>query len=190
MSDQAVGPSVTLSRQQHEQGDAVEWFAIADAANLSIDARVHELLGITGSLTRRLRELCGEAFRLQLLGERQRQQSRALVREVIMFCGERPWVFAQTVIPQTTLQANPWLSELGNRPLGDTLFHRDNVKRGGLYLAELKPGDRLYERAVRDTGLGQRPASLLARQSLIHLDVSELSINEVFFPAAGRIAAA
>ncbi|MDH3587953.1 MAG: chorismate lyase [Gammaproteobacteria bacterium] len=181
---------MALIEPQYEQTGNVEWRPMADAPNLFVDARLQDLVAVTGSLTRRLRDLCGDAFNLRLLGERRREESPALIREVLMSCGDLPWVFAQTVIPQATLIKNPWLSQLGNRPLGDTLFERPNVTRSGLYLAQLFPGHRLYERAICDVEFGDRPESLLARRSLIGILNSELSINEVFFPAAGACAKA
>jgi hypothetical protein len=38
-----------------------------------------------------------------------------------MSCGDQVWVFAQTVMPDSTLCAHPWLAELGDSALGETL---------------------------------------------------------------------
>lgn len=177
---------MTSSEQQVPQDNQVVWQALSDAAALAIEGSIRELVTHTGSLTRRLRDLCGGRFSLQLLGERNRRDAPGRVREVLMRCGDSPWVFAQTVIPQATLADHPWLSELGDRPLGDSLFERPNVVRDGLYLACLTPGHPLYERAVRDAGLPDAPDALWARRSVIRIHESGLSINEVFFPAAGQ----
>ncbi len=176
---------MTLADPKPEQVPEIRW-SPAGSAPTPASSSLRELIGITGSLTRQLRQRCNGAFRLDLLGERRRAESQALVREVLMCCGDTPWVFAQTVIPETTLSANGWLAELGERPLGDTLFDRPNVSRSGLYVAQLVPGQRLYERALGDALTGERPDELWARRSVIRIVDAELSINEVFFPAAGR----
>ena len=75
MSPGSREPAVALTNPKYEQSADIEWIAISEAPRLSIDQRVRELIGVTGSLTRRLRELCGGAFQLRLLGERRREQS-------------------------------------------------------------------------------------------------------------------
>lgn len=181
---------MTLSEQHYTgTGDAL-WQSVSGRTLAPVDERIRQLIGITGSLTRGLRSLCGDRFKLRLLGEREARDGRGRIREVLMLCGELPWVFAQTVIPQTTLRRNPWLSRLGERPLGDSLFERPHVERSGLFLARLTPGHRLYERAVADAEIAGRPEALWARRSVIRILESELSINEVFFPAAGDCAKA
>lgn len=176
---------MTLLEKQFEPTDQVVWQPLSEVVSLSINAPLRDLITHAGSLTSRLRDLCSGGFNLQLLGERNRQDAPGLLREVLMLCGNSPWVFAQTVIPQSTLADYPWLSELGNRPLGDSLFERPHVVRDGLFVACLAPGHALYERAVRDAGLATSPDGLWARRSVIRILDSELSINEVFFPTAG-----
>jgi len=175
---------VTLAEQKREQADNVIWQPVGDATGLSIDAHLRDLVSVTGSLTRCLRDLCSGAFSLRLLGERN-EVEQGLVREVLMLCSDLPWVFAQTVIPQSTLAGNPWIRDLGDRPLGDTLFDRPGVVRSNLNLTRLRRGHHLYDRAVRDAGLAGFPESLLARRSIVRIVDTELTINEVFLPDAG-----
>ena len=177
---------MSLLEKKHQHDDQVVWQPVGDVTELSVDDRLRELVAVTGSLTRCLRDRCGSAFRLELLGEHKQQDAPGLIREVLMSCGDSPWVFAQTVIPQATVDEHPWLREMGNRPLGDFLSERSNVVRGGLYLARLIPGHPLYERALGNADLGEFPDALWARRSVIRINESELSINEVFFPEAGH----
>ncbi|HMY62038.1 MAG TPA: chorismate lyase, partial [Nitrosomonas sp.] len=54
----------------------------------------------------------------------------ALIREVYLYCGDRPVVFAHSVIARNHLQG-VWrgLSRLGNQSLGSLLFSNPLIKR-------------------------------------------------------------
>ena len=59
------------------------------------------------------------------------------VREVILYADDEPIVFAQTLIPNTTIKNG--LSELGNignKPLGDILFEKDIFTKSDQVFAE------------------------------------------------------
>jgi hypothetical protein len=88
-----------------------------------------------GSLTRRLQSICPR-LRVRRLSQRigtpypdesaslgLRRGQRALLRDVLLICGDTPLVYAHSVIPLPGLDG-PWvgLSRLGNRPLGEALF--------------------------------------------------------------------
>lgn len=65
-----------------------------------------------------------------------------LVREVLLICQGRPWVFARTVMPRTTAsRAGRYLTKLGTRPLGEALFRDSRVKRGQLTATPVKISD-------------------------------------------------
>lgn len=165
---------------------AMVWQPLSELDAAPIDARLRGLIGVAGSLTHTLREQCAGGFRLRLLGERPAPENSARVREVIMLCGDTPWVFAQTVIPETTLATNPWLAQLGDQPLGDRLFEREGVQRHELRFGRLPAGDELLERAQSCAGLEAHSGALWARRSTIALGVHELFVNEVFLPHAGQ----
>lgn len=165
------------------------WRPLSELESAPVGGPLRALLGVAGSLTRTLREQCADGFRLRLLGERPARSIAARVREVVMLCGETPWVFAQTVIPDATLAEHPWIAQLGDTPLGDTLFDRPGVERCELRFGRLAAGERLYERAIENAGLVEAPPALWARQSVIRIGERELSVNEVFLPYAGHCAA-
>lgn len=106
-----------------------------------------------GSLTRRLRALAGDGFRVQVLredwskpfpGEARlldlRTARSARVREVMLFAGERPLVLARSIIPQRTLlgRHSP-LARLGTRPLGEWLFAHPALRRLSLEFCQVRP---------------------------------------------------
>lgn len=175
-------PTVALARKKSKP---MVWHPLSELDSAPVAAHLRPLIGVAGSLTQTLRRSCNGGFRLRLLGERPALTSPARVREVLMLCDETPWVFAQTVIPDSTLSEYPWLDRLGDTPLGDTLFDRDGVERRELRFGLLQAGERLYERAVLRAGLGELPEALWARRSVIRIGAHDLLVNEVFLPQAG-----
>ena len=147
-----------------------------------------------GSLTRRLRQCCTKQFRVRVLWQgwsrpgrdeaqalRLRLDAWAWTREVRLFCGEQPWVFARTLIPAATLRGRGrGLTRLGNRPLGDVLFTTPGVRRGPVEIARIVPGQRLHQRALADPQSAAPP--LWARRSLFYLDQQPLLVCEIFLP--------
>jgi chorismate--pyruvate lyase len=145
-----------------------------------------------GLLTDRLRACCSGQTGLLIVAESLAPLSdsdaallnasggAAFVREIDLTCDGRAWVFAQTLIPDATLARQRWLSALGRAALGERLAAVPGIVRGPLEFARLAPGDRLYQRALRDR---PAPPSLLwARRSWIAIDGDRLLVQEVFLP--------
>ncbi|MFZ5558337.1 MAG: chorismate--pyruvate lyase family protein [Pseudomonadota bacterium] len=147
-----------------------------------------------GSLTARIRGGCAQfsvrPVRQELdrpfgdecacLGLRRGEIS--MIREVYLYCGERPVVFAHSVVARADLRG-AWRSvvSLGNRPLGHALFSNPRVRRAPLAFRRLTPRDRLFRRAV--AVLPAAPRELWARRSLFRLRGRPLLVTEVFLPA-------
>lgn len=147
-----------------------------------------------GSLTRRLQAVCPR-LRVQRLGQRiavplqdeyralgLRRGQRALIRDVLLICGDTPMVYAHSVIPLAGL-SGPWtaLAHLGNRPLGEALFANPKVRRFPLEFHPLDARHPLYRPAIAH--LDQPPARLWMRRSQFALDGQPLLVTEVFLPA-------
>jgi chorismate--pyruvate lyase len=158
------------------------------------DPRLRRWLLDRGSLTLRIQLRCDD-FRLDLLsqhiaaverGERAilgvRAGVQCVVREVSLNCGQRPVVFAHSVVESRALRG-PWrmLMTLGARPLGAALFADPRVERYPLHFRQLNRQHELYRRACRL--LERLPACLWARRSLFVLRGSRLLVTEVFLPA-------
>jgi len=105
----------------------------------------------------------------------------ALIREVLLRCGDTPLVFAHSVIPREGLRG-PWvgLSGLGNRPLGAALFSDPRIRRRPLEFRCVDRRHPLYRKACGH--LARAPASLWARRSLFTLDDRPILVTEVFLP--------
>ncbi len=151
-------------------------------------------LAETGLLTERLRACCGGQPGLTVVSEAEAplasddaavlgaSGNAAFVREIELTCDGRPWVFAQTLIPQATLARQRWLSSLGRSALGERLAAVPGLERGPLEFTRLAPGDRLYHRALRDRR--DPPGFLWARRSWFEIDGDRILVQEVFLPEA------
>ena len=154
--------------------------------------RYHRWLIDHGSLTSRIQSRCA-AFRVKLVFQGPRRATRderflvgarargTLVREVYLYCGKTPVVFAHSVVRRRDLRG-AWrgLVRLGTRSLGAALFANPRVRRQPLRFRKLNPRDELYARAC--AGLTARPPALWARRSLFTLHKSPILVTEVFLP--------
>jgi chorismate--pyruvate lyase len=147
-----------------------------------------------GLLTARVRAACGAAARLRLLRLEPAaldqhiarrlgvDDATCLLREIEFTCGARRWIFAQTVLPQSTVQHHPWLRDLGDRALGESLNVVEDVRRDPLEYRELHGSHPLAQAAGADESVG----TLWARRAAYRLGGSPILVQEVFLPALGR----
>jgi chorismate--pyruvate lyase len=176
---------------------AVEWLPAERLGQMSVDALLRPWLIGKGLLTQRLKVLCGARFSLRLVEQRTDLLDEAhkrglgvrdgagLFREVEMFCDERVWVFAETIMPDSTLSAHPWLAELGDSALGETLSDLSGLQRSSYEYAWLPGADALCARALRATDV--KPPGVWARRSKLSLRGAPVLVQELFLPAMGRI---
>jgi chorismate--pyruvate lyase len=115
---------------------------------------------------------------------RQARRMQVREREVLLRCGERPMVYAHTIVP---LKANasdwPFFNTLGERSLGTTLFGDPAVKRGELQFARLHARHPLARRACGALGVNDIAWPLYARRCLFQRKHGVLLVTEVFLPA-------
>ncbi|MDP2835114.1 MAG: chorismate lyase [Pseudomonadota bacterium] len=155
-----------------------------------------------GSLTRRLQAICPR-LRVQRLVQKIASPypdecaplglvrgQRALIRDVLLICGDTPLVYAHSVIPLPGLDG-PWvaLSRLGNRPLGAALFANPKVRRFPLEYRQLDARHPLYRPAVAHlavANLAEAPRRLWMRRSQFALAGHPLLVTEVFLPAISQ----
>jgi len=146
------------------------------------------------SLTRRLQRNCPGSFRVEVLGQRMARpmlsEARALgrppheialVRQVRLFCGQTPWVFARTVVPLPSLRSGlRRLAVLGSTPLGEVLFADPNMYRSPIEVARIHSRHRLH--AMIDPS-AQTAAAYWGRRSVFYLQNNPLLVSEFFLPA-------
>ncbi len=176
-------------------GDKIEWLPAERLGQWPVDARLRPWLIGNGLLTTRLKAACGERFELRqtdqwtgLLADEHKRylpsgDGAGLFREVEMRCNGHIWVFAQTIMPDGTLSAHPWLAELGDSALGETLSDLSGVQRSAYEFAWLPAAATLASRALR--AAHPQPRGLWARRSRICLRGAPLLVQELFLPAMG-----
>jgi chorismate--pyruvate lyase len=176
--------------------DSTSWLPAERLGQCNVDASLRSWLIGKGLLTARLKAACGERFGLHLvdqwtglLSEDHRTalrvtETQGLFREVELSCADQPWVFGQTVIPDSTLCVHPWLAELGEASLGETLNELSGLERSAYEFARLQADDALAARALHGADL--TPSGLWARRSRLQLRGAPLLVQEVFLPAMGR----
>lgn len=181
-------------------GPQADWSPLARVELLAPPELV-SWLAEPGLLTARVRALCGERMRFRMLGPlrdamlplelRSRlgvSDQRCLLRDIEFRCNDDRIVYAQTVLPDSTLCRYPWLRELGDSPIGETL------RRAGLPLERepLEYAELPRESDLALAALGARPAdpdrdALWARRAVYRLGGEPILVQEVFLPALLRV---
>jgi chorismate-pyruvate lyase len=175
----------------------IEWLPAERLGQKNVDPNVRALLIGKGLLSARIRALCTERFHLRLVDQwsglltgSQKSALRSadnagLFRDVEMGRVDQVWVFAQTVMPDSTLSLHPWLAELGDAALDETLDALSGVERSSYEYAWLPADHPLAARALG--GAQITPAGLWVRRARIGLRGAPLLMQEVFFPSAGVV---
>jgi chorismate--pyruvate lyase len=170
----------------------VPWRDAAALDGYPLDEALRCWLQDGGSLTRRLRRLGGRRFHLEVLGEGWEEardedlrllgcsSGRIRVRRVRLSAGQSRLVYASTRMPPATLARHPWLGRLGNKPLGEALADRTDVRRTPFEFAEIPSVDPLLTAAV--SGADIPPAKLWTRRSLFYIGQLPILVYEVFLP--------
>lgn len=145
----------------------------------------------SGSLTARLLALSQGEFHVEVLHQyltlpsREEQQAlamprraRALIREVILYGRNQPWVFARSVLPLSSLSGElRHLRKQRNRPLGAFLFSQRHLVRSPIAVAAFNIDDNDLPATV------VRQSPLWGRRSIFTLNGKSLLVSEVFLPA-------
>jgi chorismate-pyruvate lyase len=176
--------------------DNTQWFPAERLGQLQVEPRMRPWLIGKGLTSLRMKDACGERYAARLveqwtvlLSSEQKAclkvgDSAALFRDAELSCADQVWVFGQSVIPDATLCAHPWLAELGDCPLDEVLATLSGVERSSYEYAWLSAGDPLSARALR--GAEVAPPGLWARRSRILLRGMPLLAQEAFMPSTGR----
>jgi len=193
----AWGRIARMTRGSVRPIESIQWQPQERLGQLSMDAQLRPWLIGKGLLTVRLRQACGERFALRLVDQwtgllsashkaaLRSEDNAGLFRDVEMYCGDYVWVFGQTIVPDSTLCVHPWLAELGDSALGETLNELSGIERSSYEYAWLPSEEAVTARALRDAEI--KPAGLWARRARITLRGAPLLTQELFLPAMGRV---
>jgi chorismate--pyruvate lyase len=145
-----------------------------------------------GSLTQHLTAASKGNFRMQILNQRVQRphlseqallamphRRLALVREVLLYGNNQPWVFARSILPLSTLSGpHRRLRLLDNRPLGALLFADPTMRRGAMQISRLKAGNLPLSAFLSDS-----ETALWGRRSVFYISHKPLLVSEIFLPA-------
>jgi chorismate--pyruvate lyase len=158
---------------------AIDWFNEPGDAGAYPGPELYGWLTDTGLLTARLRQQCGNNFRLAVIEDyagAEPGNNTDKLRRIVLWCGDRPCIYAETLLPQTTTAEHPWLKELGDEPLGETLQTRSDVNRGSFEFASLTAAQLPADIPAPTDG------ALWARRSEFFVGNTSLLVTEVFLP--------
>lgn len=161
-------------------------------SSIPLNAQLSDWLLDPNSLTARLKSHSTE-FNVKVLGQRIEpcskedaceiilEGSQVLVREVILFCDDRPQVFARSLLPLTSLTGEEQaLANLGEQPLGQVIFSKPNLCRKAIEVGQFDHQSTVAQ-LVKTLEL-EMTESLWGRRSLFYLDEKPLVVAEVFLP--------
>ncbi len=166
------------------------WYKRHQLFNKDIQPALISWLFDASSLTARLINLCGEDFSVQVISQCWQKISSeeaaamslpnahsALVRQVLLYCGDTPLVYARTIIPATTIQgARRRYANMGNRPLGAMLFADRTMKREEVQVAVLSDSHDAYQFITSEE-------TVWGRRSVFRVSERPLLVSEYFLPA-------
>jgi chorismate lyase len=191
-----AAPPSRAGLAENPAAPAAAWRLLEDWG-ARVPQRLQPWLAEPGLLTARVRAASGGRVELRLLGVRTAamhaewrsalgsSDAGCRLREIEFADAARGrrWIFAQTVFPDSTLGAHPWLAELGGAGLGQTLAGRDDVIREPLRFACLAAAEPL----LADAGLASAPQAepLWARRAVYRIDGRPLLVQELFLPELG-----
>ncbi|RUO63005.1 chorismate--pyruvate lyase family protein [Pseudidiomarina insulisalsae] len=144
------------------------------------------------SLTAKLKAR-SQSFQVQLLGQHEAPlladerhwlgaAQSGIVREVILWCDEQPWVFARSVFPFSALaQQRLRLDELGDKPLGEHLFKQPDLVRSELEVSSFASTSKVGQLHQQ---LGFAAATLWGRRSRFTAANQHVLVAEVFIGAS------
>lgn len=122
-------------------------------------------------------------------GRGRRTAHTALTRDVVLYCGSTPVVYAHSVLAPGERGAGRRLMQgMGSRPLGAALFTDPRIQRRMLRQHKVGRGHELYRQSANVATSGNAwgatgaPGILWARRSLFMVGKSPILVTEVFLP--------
>ena len=113
---------------------------------------------------------------------RLKQNQPAIVREVLLYCDDKPWVFARSIFAKSAENNEQLrLSKLGNRSLGDSLFQRDDLTSGSIEIATVTESHVIGK--LNQQWFSQSNP-LLGRRRIFSTAGEQLLVSEIFLTSS------
>lgn len=120
-----------------------------------------------------------QASEAKLLG--MKQNKLGFIRQVYLYCGDTPWVYAKTVIPRATLHGElQKLTKLGTQPLGEVLFTDQHITREAIQIAKITKDHALFNTATEQSL--SIASTIWGRRSVFRVAEKLLLVSEIFLP--------
>jgi len=162
--------------------------------SVQLPANLRDWLLDPSSLTARLKRHCND-FHVEVLGQKIEpcaiEEATAevaigqevLIREVLLFCGQQPQVFARSLLPLSSLTgAEKQLANLGNQSLGQVLFNHPQLQRKRIEVASFDNQSSVA--CLAKHHLLTSNEGLWGRRSVFYIEDKPLIVAEVFLPEA------
>lgn len=156
---------------------------------------LHSWLQDAGSLTARLIAQSRGEFRVEVLfqgfGQIRLDERRALtfnkrrlnkhhatlIREVILYGNNQPWVFARSLLPLSSLTGRlRQLRKTSRKPLGAFLFKQPKLQRSPIEVAKINHNHHYLPEYLH------KNQTVWGRRSVFYVDQKPLLVSEVFLP--------
>lgn len=173
-----------MSANYPEPDNAIHWLPEPESPGHDPQPALQNWLTASGWLTSRLQQVCADGFRVEVLAPSTKlanNEAAGNIRRVILWCGNRACIYAETAIPDATASAQTWLADLGEEPLGQILETRQDVSRSPFEYALLSPIQIPSDIDIPPS------ASLWARRSDFSIGKDSLTVTEVFLPGINEI---
>lgn len=169
------------------------WYSSDQKQQNINDTNVESWICSDTSLTVKIKEL-GVAFSVELLSEINQvisadiktllsvNDNSGLFREVLLKQGTKPLVYAQTIMPDSTITGTEsMLSALGDKSLGQVLFQSPQTIRSNIEFSIVEPNSQLGQYIEQQL---QQPIqdTCYIRRSVFHFNGKPLLVCECFLP--------
>ncbi|NVK25082.1 MAG: chorismate lyase [Gammaproteobacteria bacterium] len=171
-----------------------EWLSADQDQGLISSAAALDWIRSESSLTVRIKEL-GIAFSLEVLSQSNQplspelqqtlatKDTTALFREVLLKQAGIPLIYAQTIMPQSSVTGTEaMLAELGNQPLGQVLFQSPQATRGAIEFAQVQYNSTLATFIEQNLQQPMQEECYIRRSKFL-LNKKPLLVCECFLPA-------
>lgn len=176
---------------QIERSTVLHWHKMGGLnMQLHCSRILHDWLQDAGSLTARLIAQSHGQFRVEVLfqgfGQIRLDERRALgankhqatlVREVILYGNNQPWVFARSLLPLSSLTGRlRQLRKTSRKPLGAFLFKQPQLHRSPIEIAKINQTHHYLPEYLHQN------QTIWGRRSVFYVDQKPLLVSEVFLP--------
>ena len=171
----------------------LDWQNSTILDELQVSAELRDWLSLTSSMTKHMQSNCN-IVKVSVVHNKQdtiyQDEATKLgidvecpcwIREVIMLCNDKQWLYGRTVIPECSLHGKVKdITQLGSIPLGRILFSDPKTQRDNFEYTYIKAAQLYHQRM--QVFIPDVTQDLWARRSIFNYDKKPLLLTELFLP--------